>query len=65
MGITWDVVLDFVLIKECELDLYTPCRNRSVSSGRDITDYSYTFSPTDLLRFYIADQITEGELLLM
>lgn len=64
-GITGDAVLDFVLIKECELNFYAPCRKRSVSPGNDITDNSYTFSPTDLLRFYVDDQIIEGELFMM
>jgi len=35
------------------------------SPGSDITDNSYTFSPTDLLRFYVDDQIIEGELFVM
>ena len=63
-GLTGDAVglLDFVLIIECELNFYAPCRQHSVSPGSDITDNSYTFSPTDLLRFYVDDQIIEGEL---
>jgi hypothetical protein len=38
----------FLRVKERELKFYAPCRKRFVSPGSDITDNSYTFSPTDL-----------------
>ena len=64
MRISGDMVRYFIT-KECELDFCTPCRNPSLPSGRDVTDNSNTFSPTDLLRFYFDDQIIEGEVFMM
>jgi hypothetical protein len=64
MGISGDMVRYFIT-KECELDFCTPCRNPSLPPGRDVTDNSNTFSPTDLLRFYFDDQIIEGEVFMM